>query len=305
MPTRGMAQRRRLALTGLTQPRPLPPLRTPLRTMTAGPTRVTAQVPMLARAMTVPARAMTAGPTKTAGTPDRHTRGRTSRVTPRTVTRAGATRSRPIRRRVTRTSATRSRPIRSRPIRSRPIRSRPIRNRVPGRSRGTKNTVTRVLPARDRRLPGATRDPGTRTRATRLTETSAIRSRATRRPVPRVTRIRGTPSTGIPGRPRATPSHIRTRATAPSATAGRSRPTGAVVSSTRTRRPPRASRPSRPSPTKQIRPRAGNRGGAAGVTRYQPVRLCPPGRTYCLRGIPFGWSRVAPFAERRPPHRST
>ena len=28
--------------------------------------------------------------------------------------------------------------------------------------------------------------------------------------------------------------------------------------------------------------------------------LCPPGRIYCLRGIPFGWSRVAPLAERRP-----
>ena len=27
------------------------------------------------------------------------------------------------------------------------------------------------------------------------------------------------------------------------------------------------------------------------------MRLCPPGRTYCLHGIPFGWSRVAPFAE--------
>jgi hypothetical protein len=28
--------------------------------------------------------------------------------------------------------------------------------------------------------------------------------------------------------------------------------------------------------------------------------LCPPGRNYCLRGIPFGWSRVVPLAERRP-----
>jgi hypothetical protein len=28
--------------------------------------------------------------------------------------------------------------------------------------------------------------------------------------------------------------------------------------------------------------------------------LCPPGRNYRLRGIPFGWSRVAPLAERRP-----
>ena len=56
-------------------------------------------------------------------------------------------------------------------------------------------------------------------------------------------------------------------------------------------------------PTKEIRLRDGNTGGVAGVSRYQPVRLGPPGRTYCLRGIPFGWSRVAPFAERRPPHR--
>src|SRR5215471_8852098 len=28
--------------------------------------------------------------------------------------------------------------------------------------------------------------------------------------------------------------------------------------------------------------------------------MCPPGLTHCLRGLPFGWSRVAPFAERRP-----
>ncbi len=27
---------------------------------------------------------------------------------------------------------------------------------------------------------------------------------------------------------------------------------------------------------------------------------CPPGSTLCLHGVPFGWSRVAPFAERRP-----
>nr|WP_240776940.1 TetR family transcriptional regulator [Nonomuraea basaltis] len=33
--------------------------------------------------------------------------------------------------------------------------------------------------------------------------------------------------------------------------------------------------------------------------------VCPvsPGLTYCLRGLPFGWSRVVPFAERRPAHR--
>ncbi|SUF09151.1 Uncharacterised protein [Rhodococcus gordoniae] len=27
---------------------------------------------------------------------------------------------------------------------------------------------------------------------------------------------------------------------------------------------------------------------------------CPPGSTLCLHGVPFGWSRAAPFAERRP-----
>src|SRR5918992_974521 len=35
--------------------------------------------------------------------------------------------------------------------------------------------------------------------------------------------------------------------------------------------------------------------------------MCPPGRTFCLRGIPLGLcrgrSRVVPFAVRRPPHR--
>jgi hypothetical protein len=33
--------------------------------------------------------------------------------------------------------------------------------------------------------------------------------------------------------------------------------------------------------------------------------VCPvsPGLTYSLRGLPFGWSRVEPFAERRPAHR--
>ena len=270
--------------------------------MTTGPTRVTAQAPILAGAMTVPARAMTAGPTTTAGMPGRVTRGRTSRVT-RTVTRAGAIRSRPIRRGLTRSSAIRSRPIRSRAV-------------VP--SAGTRNTLIQVRAARGRRAPGGIPDPGTRTRATRLTETSttrsratrsrATRSRATRRPTRRLTRIRDTASTGIPGRPRATRSPTPTRGTAPSATAGRTLPTVPVVGSIRrirTRRPPRASRLSRPSPMKQIRPRGGNRGGVAGVSSYQPVRLCPPGRTYCLRGIPFGWSRVAPFAERRPPHRST
>jgi hypothetical protein len=33
--------------------------------------------------------------------------------------------------------------------------------------------------------------------------------------------------------------------------------------------------------------------GATGVE-------CPPGRNYCRRGIPSGWSRDAPIAERRP-----
>ena len=45
---------------------------------------------------------------------------------------------------------------------------------------------------------------------------------------------------------------------------------------------------------------------ARGIGRAGPLLLgiagvlCPPGRIYCLRGIPFGWSRVVPLAERRP-----
>ena len=148
------------------------------------------------------------------------------------------------------------------------------------------------------------RSPATSSTAIRATATRVIRSR-TLRP----TRTRGTASTATPGRitrPSLTPLLTRTRDTAPSATAARTTPTaaGAAATRIRIRRRPRASRPSHRSRTKQIRPPAGNRGGAAGVRMYQPVRLCPPGRTYCPRGIPFGWSRVAPFAERRPPHRS-
>src|SRR5215472_2664759 len=43
-----------------------------------------------------------------------------------------------------------------------------------------------------------------------------------------------------------------------------------------------------------------------GIPRARPLFLviagvlCPPGRIYRLRGIPFGWSRVVPLAERRP-----
>ena len=47
-------------------------------------------------------------------------------------------------------------------------------------------------------------------------------------------------------------------------------------------------------------------GGARGIARPAPLFLviagvlCPPGRIYRLRGIPSGWSRVVPLAERRP-----
>ena len=247
IPTRGTADRHRQPPTAVT---PLfPP--TPVGTMTAGPTRGTVQAPIPARATAVPARP------------------RISRATARTVTKVGAIRTRPTRRRATRTSATRTRPTRSRPTPSRPTPSRALAG-----SRGTKNTDTRLRPAREQRAPVVTPDLGTRTRATPI---PAIRSRATPRPTLRLTRTRGTASMGITGRPRTTRSPTRTRGTAPSATADRTRPTAAVAGSTRIRtwRPPRASRPSRPSPMKQIRPRAGNRGGAAGVSRYQPVRLCP------------------------------
>src|SRR5580704_18071825 len=40
-------------------------------------------------------------------------------------------------------------------------------------------------------------------------------------------------------------------------------------------------------------------GGAASFLDIAGA-LCPPGRNYRLRGIPFGWSRVALLAERRP-----
>ena len=242
--------------------------------MTAGPTRATVQAPLPVRATAVPGQVMTAGPT-TAGPPGRVTRVRT-RVTPRTITRGGATGTRATRSSsVTRTSATPSRLTRSRLTRS----------RAPARSRGTRNTVTRVRAARDSRATEVTPDPGYADHLPiRVTQISAIRRRATRRPTPRLTRTRDTASTGTPSRttrPRATPSPTRTRGTAPSATAGRTRPIAARVDSTRintrirTRKPPRASRPSRRSPMKQIRPRSGNRGGGAGVTRYQPVWLCP------------------------------
>ena len=114
----------------------------------------------------------------------------------------------------------------------------------------------------------------------RATPLMGTRTRATRNRIPRPTRIRDTASTATAGRttrPEATPTRTRTRGTAPSATTGRTTPTaaGAAPTRIRIRRLPRASRPSRRSRTRQIRPRAGNRGGGAGVTRYQPVRLCP------------------------------
>ncbi|GGU94485.1 hypothetical protein GCM10010182_08280 [Actinomadura cremea] len=48
-----------------------------------------------------------------------------------------------------------------------------------------------------------------------------------------------------------------------------------------------------------VRIAGNNAGGPVGYTR-QPMCLVSPGLTYCLHGIPFGWSRVVPFAERRP-----
>ncbi|MCW2900200.1 MAG: hypothetical protein JWO67_2465 [Streptosporangiaceae bacterium] len=52
------------------------------------------------------------------------------------------------------------------------------------------------------------------------------------------------------------------------------------------------------------------RGAGTGTTVgrrwfYMSWPVCPvsPGLIYSLRGLPFGWSRVEPFAERRPAHR--
>ena len=154
-------------------------------------------------------------------------------------------------------------------------RSSPIRSRRPRRNPATRSTATRARAARDTSPRRATRPPGTRIRAIRAMATRAIRNR-TLRP----TRSRGTASTATPGRPtrpRVSLVRTRTRATAPLATVRRTTPTAAGAGPTRIRirRPPRTSRPSRRSRTKQIRPRAGNRGGAGGVSRYQPVRLCP------------------------------
>ena len=67
--------------------------------------------------------------------------------------------------------------------------------------------LPRVPAARDRKAPRVIPDPGTRTRATRrYGRHSAIRSRATPQARHnRLTQVRGTASTGMPGRPRATP----------------------------------------------------------------------------------------------------
>ena len=120
----------------------------------------------------------------------------------------------------------------------------------------------------------------------------------------RPTRTRGTANTATAARttrPRATPAPIRIRGTARSATAGRSSPTTAgrpAPGSPAPRSPPPAGQPQadqypaastrtrtgddrEPSghllvPLRTDPPRAGNRGGAAGVTRYSRCG-CVPG----------------------------
>jgi hypothetical protein len=62
-------------------------------------------------------------------------------------------------------------------------------------------------------------------------------------------------------------------------------------------------RPSNPQGRPEHRP-SGPRNTPAYSRVTSPVGvLCPPGLHHCLRGLPFGWSRVEPFAERRPSHR--
>src|SRR5262249_17476974 len=57
------------------------------------------------------------------------------------------------------------------------------------------------------------------------------------------------------------------------------------------------------APARDRSRRAGRIRGIAGATLVFLVIagvLCPPGRKHRLRGIPSGWSRVVPLAERRP-----
>jgi hypothetical protein len=65
--------------------------------------------------------------------------------------------------------------------------------------------------------------------------------------------------------------------------------------------PPGPDRPAQPARTDPHAAGSPRRNTAAPRDVHFPVGvLCPPGRNYCLRGIPSGWSRVAPLAERRP-----